>query len=300
MMPIKFKSDKKLLAFVSDNGEWLTHSKGYFWFWNTLMPLLKDAKSAQRYSNDLIADCYYVAGDVHDFNDAPLAAIKCYRAALKLDPQMGTVHREIANMLGRMGRYDEALAHNDKALALTPDDEYAISDRDMYIDDARLSPPLYLQGDPIWLGCEYLAQAKPKKALKAISTVDDVAALRIRAHCYGAMGLTRDYLAAWAEIGRRVKKLEFTYMDWFYMGDDVFLNPDFWTILLDSQAAFSGVFMVDNELEESERYKALSTHQKIRLKIKFFAAVHSGDAKGLKKLYKKYPEWVALRDAIGA
>ncbi|MEM8986808.1 MAG: hypothetical protein AAGC95_08805 [Pseudomonadota bacterium] len=240
-MPMKFKTDKELLEFVAKGGVSRAHAQGYFWFWRKFIPALEKAKASSLVSNEMVADCYYVAGDVHDFNEAPKAAIKCYRNALRADPNCGGAYREIANMLGRMGRYDDALAHSDSALSINPDDQYALSDREDYIGESRLEPS-YIEGNAEWIASEYLARAKPRKTLKALRKVKGIRSLRAKAHCYGAMEQSKKYLEAWAEIAKRSDEIRLTYSDWFFMEDAIYDEPGFWEVLLSSKAKFSGVF----------------------------------------------------------
>lgn len=293
-MPMKFNNDKELLEFVSREGVGRTHAQGYFWFWREFVPALERAKTLSQVADELLSDCHYVAGDVHDFNDAPRAAIKCYLNSLNVDPHRAEAHREIANMLGKMGRYDKALANSDTALSLNPDDRHTISDREDYIGKNRLSPPLYVKGDAHWIAREHLAHAKPQKALKALGKAKGLAALRAKAHCYAAMKKSKEYLQAWSEIARVSDEIKFTYADWFFMESNVYHEPELWARLLSSKAKFSGVFTVFEGLDESERYRSLSTHKKIRLRLKYYVCAQSGNTKCLKALFEKYPEWVEL------
>jgi tetratricopeptide (TPR) repeat protein len=297
-MPMSFDTDEEMFRFVSDQGVGLTHSQGYFWFWRKFMPALQKAAASGLISHELIADCYYVAGDVHDFNDAPKAAIRCYELALQFDPTMGAAHREIALMLGRMGELKKALLHADRAVALNPDDKYAIEDRKNYSGDDRLSPPLYKKGDRVWEVYEHLAQADPAVAVKVLQEQKGPSAVRAMIHCHGALEHTQDYLDAWKGLAASATELEFTHADWFFLEDDVYVEPDLWVILLSSKAKFKGVFTTFDGLDESERYCSLSSHEKIRVRLEYYVYAQSGDDKGLRRLSKLYPEWIELRKAL--
>jgi tetratricopeptide (TPR) repeat protein len=298
IMPMNFESDEEMFHFVSDKGISSTHSQGYFWFWRKFMPALDKATTIGEISHELIAGCYYVAGDVHDFNEAPKAAIRCYEQALEFGPEMGAAHREIASMLGRMGKNKKALVHSDKALALNPKDKHALSDRDKYVRETRLSPPLYKKEDRVWAANEHLAKGNPRAAVKVLKRKKGKRAKRAMIHCYGALEKTQDYLGAWRELAASVKELEFTYADWFFMEDGVYSEPELWEILFSSKAEFKGVFTVFDGLDESERYCSLSTHDKIRLRLEYYVYAQSGDFDGLRRLNKLYPEWVELRDTL--
>lgn len=299
-MSIEFDSNDEMFRFVSKEGVGLTHSQGYFWFWRKFMPALENAVASESCSNELIADCYYVAGDVHDFNAAPKAAIRCYKKALQFDPECNAAYREIASMLGRMGEYEKALSYSEKALALNPDDSHAIRDREEYVAENRLLPPLFKKGDYVWAAYELLAASHPKAAMKALKKKKGARAKRAVIHCYGVLERTQDYLAAWKELVSSVAVLEFTYADWFFMEDSVYSKPDLWEIFLSSRAEYKGVFAVFAGLDESDRYRSLSTHEKIRLRLKYYVYVQSGDFERLRKLYVLYPEWVELREMLSS
>ena len=214
------------------------------------------------------------------------------------DPTLGGPHREIANMLGRMGEFEKALKYSNQALELWPDDEHAIADREDYLPINRLEESMFTEEDSNWAVYEYLAKNKPKKALTAIKKPMGTLDLRAAAHCYGALEMSQDYLEAWKEIAMTQKEIEITYEDWFFMEDAVYMKPAVWEILLSSSAIFSGVFTVFEGLDESKRYTALSTHEQIRLAMQYYVFAQSDDKKSLKKFGKAYPEWKELADEL--
>ncbi len=298
-MPMKFKSNKEMFHFVADKGVGLTHAQGYHWYWKKLIPAFEKAVRTHKIPKKFIADCYYVFGDVHDFNNAPKAAIRCYEEALKVDPEMGTAHREIANMYGQMGDFDRALLHSDKALALLPSDKFAISDRREYIGESnRIPKELFENQNAIWAAYEHLAVNDPSAAIDVLKRKKGWAAKRARIHCYGALRETKKYLDGWKELSKNQDEIEFTHADWFFMCDDVFMEPDLWEILWGSNAKFSGYFTVFEGLDESDLYCSLSSHEKIRLRLEYYCYAQADDSAGLKRLNEKYPEWVELRDNL--
>jgi len=50
--------------------------------------------------------------------------------------------------------------------------------------------------------------------------------------------------------------------------------------------------------EVGSRYKAHSTREKFRLRIEYYVYAQSGKTKWLKVLFKKYPEWIELREVL--
>ena len=311
-MPLKFDNDIDLLNYVSDAGIGSVHIQGYSWFWNEFMPALKRAEGNPHISNEIISDGYYVAGDVHDFNEAPKAAINSYKKSLEFDPLHGEAHREIANMLGHMGRYEEALIHSDRAIEINPDDECAISDRDIhtsdvrdlydnkgFIDEKTSNTHIYVQGDMFWQANEYLANADPQKALKLLDGInDEIVTLRAKTLCYGALGETQKYLNTWSEIADKSTQIDMTYADWFFIETPVYENEDIWHIWLASKAKYTGIFARFDSLSANKNYQSLSLDEGNRLSMMYCAYESSDNKKELNKLYKRFPDWVEVKEAL--
>src|SRR5437660_1509935 len=87
------------------------HGRGYRWVTSTFLPCLKrlSRERAMR-DRELAADGFYLLGDIYDFNQAPLAAIRAYRQCLKLDPAAAAAWREIGGMYDRLGDRRKARA----------------------------------------------------------------------------------------------------------------------------------------------------------------------------------------------
>ena len=61
-----------------------------------------------------------LAGVLFDSLNKPLDAIRCMEQAVKLEPQNKLGWANLASMVGRMGRHEQALKFADRALALDP------------------------------------------------------------------------------------------------------------------------------------------------------------------------------------
>ncbi|MDP2865075.1 MAG: hypothetical protein Q8O90_02410, partial [Elusimicrobiota bacterium] len=87
-------------------------NKGYRWYVDYFLPAIRKMESQHRTTcrdRYLISEAYYINGDIHDFNDAPQAAIRSYRRCLELDPKAGGAWREMGGMYGCLGHSKEAL-----------------------------------------------------------------------------------------------------------------------------------------------------------------------------------------------
>lgn len=293
-----FENAKEMLEHVAKEGVGWAHAQGYRWYWKTFRPALEQAAAAKTLESETLADCYYVCGDIHDFNQAPKAAIEEYRRVLEIEPDSSSAFRELASMYSALGLYEEALRHSDQALRLDPDDEFARKDR-QEIEGAisENDAPLYSAG-PVLDAYELLAIFNPGRALNCLKGLNESEALRARACCYGAMRQDNLYLAEWSSILDQETLIWFSYADWFFMADDIYAAPDLWELLLNAKVEYKGVFTDFAGLDESERYCALSENDKIRLKLQYYVYAQSRNLFGLRELYREYPEWKELAEGV--
>lgn len=299
-MAREFETLEDLLRFVDAEGIGLTHAQGYDWFWRKFQPALSACVTDKSIEREVISSCHYVAGDVHEFNRAPRAAIDCYQKALKVEPTLGSAHREIADMYCRMGDMDNARIHSDRALTLIPSDKHTIADR-VEIDEAvadEYYEPFYQSDDSVWPAFELLAQRNPGKALEILKEEDGDDSRRARICCYGAMRQADKYLAVWEEVIKQSDAIEFEYFDWFFMPESVFGEPDIWRMLFECKADFSGVFTVFDGLDSNSIYNDMTTHEKIRLRLEYCVYAQSLDRVGLRRLHEQFPEWLELAETV--
>lgn len=301
-MPLEFETSEELLDFVSTGGVPRTHAQGYDWFWTVLTPALQSANAKTKKEKARLADCHYVAGDVHDFNNAPLAAIEEYKKALYYDPEHAASYREIANMQERTGDLEGAMTNIEKALELDPDERCAITDRECILDSIsdKQFQPWFREGDIWWQAYEFLASAKPNEALRLLKTPKSLAETRAKICALGALERHDAYLGEWRKLLGKVAEIEFEQHDWFFIPNAVYQAPEIWKLFLESGVRFGGVFSVFETLDSDEHYKTLSYDARIRLRMEYYLYDQSEDLAGLKRLHETYPDWLELSETLSA
>lgn len=291
--PRFIKNPIQLLNFVSEHGVSRLHAQGYSWFWKSFIPVLEDRSVP--HDSEILSNCYYIAGDVCDFNDAPIAAISYYQKALEHDPENSCTHREIARMYWMMGDHTKTIEHSDKALELWPDEEYALKDRVGYDAEKAEAFEPHIEGNPIWRAIEHLAVAMPGEALEFAKKDKTLAGKRVVSHCYGALGDTQKYLETWRNLCEELEEIWFSYKDWFFMGEREHHRPEIWEIWLNSGLNFKGVFDEFEPLLKNKAFMALSTNDSIRTKMEFMYYIRTGDESESTRLKKKYPEFSKVK-----
>lgn len=282
------QSKNKLLSQLTKwDLNWIIN-QGYAWFHETYMPTLEKAASSSQISKEKISDFYYNSGDVADLTNAPNKALEYYHKALDFAPNCSATYREIALIMESLGRNDEALEYSDKALALDPDDDNAVNDRESYFLEGE---PFYKESDVLWGVCECLANRECDKALAIVKDMNDEIGLRGKSYCYGALGDAEKYLETWLTLTQISGEIFLGHTDWFYIPEDLFSGSDFWTLLLSSQTEFSGFGIFYESLENNAAYKALSTNEKMRLSFLYLKHARSKNYDALRELLKIYPEW---------
>jgi len=288
-----------LLEYVSANGVRSVTYHNYEWFWDQFIAALETASKVNGFDSDLLAGCYYVAGDAFDFTNAPLMAIQYYQKALILDPELAAAYREIARMYERIGDYDKTIEYSDKALAIDPDEPYALGDREGLEAREEMTPyDGFEAGNSIWQAYELLAANNPLGALEILKEPNGVAVLRALAHCYGALGQTEEYLKTWKELCQAVEAIDFSYDDWFFIQDSDHNNSEIWKIWLESDVVFSGNFEQFEGLESNQLYQSYSTNDCIRTVFEYRYFLYSRDEFGLQRMLFKYPQWIDLAQNV--
>ena len=114
---------RQFLSKTEEKGIVALYNKGYQWVQSNFLPHLNLADTLLETEVELLADCWYLMGDIYDFNDAPKKAIECYLKALECDEDADGAYREIGLAYQQIGEYAKALEYTDLALAKMPDDE---------------------------------------------------------------------------------------------------------------------------------------------------------------------------------
>lgn len=304
--PRNLVSDEDILKYISEHQIAHLHRQGFEWFWSIYMPALERAAKSGSISKGILADNYYVAGDVHEFNESPRTAITYYEKALKFDPDLNAAHREISRMYHRLGCLDAAIRHSDLALAIWPDEKHALADRVDLDEDVKSKDPYFENCDtPSAHALDALAQNKPQHAINILEGLTDKDALRALTWAYGAKGDVSAYLQTWRFLVLQLEEIWFSYRDWFFMPEDAWYEPEIWSIWLKGVSSYTGVFIVYPGLDDplsntptDKNFSALTESEKISQKIQYIYFCQSENLEGLKAIEKNYPNWVELREKI--
>lgn len=279
-----------LLLLVADEGVSYAHGEGFEFYHNKLLPALSAADNFG-IEKELLAECWYAVGDIHDLNDCPLQAIKAYQKSLDYDPDFAGTYKEMANMQERIGTYALALENLKKAQSLDPkdaeikEDILAIEEAIQFADE-----PLFQSSNRSWLISELLANSEFNKVLEITNESTEIKELKCRAAAYGALNDFKNYLLSWTAILELNAEMDIDYWDWFYMPNVVYSGVEIWEILKKLNAKIqSGAFIQSATLEEY--YPNLTEEETRELVCDFHILANSNNSEGLKELAKQYPKW---------
>jgi tetratricopeptide (TPR) repeat protein len=284
----------KFLTETENGGISKLHKEGYHWFKSVYLPYLGLADLLLPDKMELIADCWYLAGDVSDFNNAPLKAMEYYKKALEYDEDSVVAYREIAHMNLQTGDYQNALKYINIALEKLPDDYDMITDKTEIIDSINYSKEPYLTAhNLVWKLNEKLASEHFDRVIKEVSEIKNPenSILQCLASAYGAKGDEKAYMEVWGQIAESERPYNLDYTDWFYMPEKVFKGIEFWELML-----ISSIYM-----EEAEYvfYDSLTDiygpdmpeAALLNLIAEYQVYLYYSDFESIQKLGLKYPLW---------
>jgi tetratricopeptide (TPR) repeat protein len=210
----------------------LLNARGYRWLIRRYLPALEHLErvAKTREHRRLVADAFYTLGDLHDFNEAPLAAIQAYQRCLALDPKAGGAWREFGGMLASIGEFDEARRALRRALRCNPKDGWARDDLE-WLEESPPAQHQYRAGDPCWQACELLAQQRPREALDRLRGRRSVRPRLVRLRALGALGQNESALQEWRELARSRGPIRLNYGDWFFLPASLHEDPRLWEAL---------------------------------------------------------------------
>lgn len=285
---------KKLLTKVCKKGIAWTHNQGYNWYSTKLLPAVFDAVNDDTISKELLSDTWYIIGDIHDFNDAPLKAIESYKNAIKLDPNIAAAYREIASMLSRMGKYKTALKYINISLKIEPNEKYAIDEKRDILGNIKFdNEPTYINGDILWEMNECIANQKFEYVINCLKKSKDLEKLKVLARAFGALDMNYEYIRIWNIIVSKNKKFELDYADWFYMPYKIYESSEIWYLFKKAVKYIKpSLFIQFNSL--AKYYKELSYEVHLKAKCDYMIYTAKNDALKITKMRKKYPLWNEL------
>jgi tetratricopeptide (TPR) repeat protein len=303
-MKSSLEKDRTYLNWHNSRGIAFVISRGYRWLKDKYLPAVCRLEKAG-YNKDrfLLSDCYYMIGDIHDFNECPKAAIKAYQESFDWCPQNASALREIGTMYERMGHYKKASSILMQSFQIDPDDEWVISEYKDTLDAGGV--PLYRKEDICWQARECLAKDRPNSALKLLIKKKTVPARQIMACAYGMLDDTNAAIEQWRKIAKVKDFIEIRYADWFYMADAVWNHAAFWEAIekCSKENRFTyGIWYCCDSLWEkvipfpAHRKRGSKLDLKRCNKRSFLLAQYhiariNRDSKLACKLFKQYPDW---------
>ena len=289
----------ELLDEIADEGILESHSRGYEWMRDELMPAIALVEGDASPNEELLSDAWYIVGDIHDFNDAPLAAIEAYRKSTEADPRSAASFRELAIMHARIGEYESALDTINQALEIDNEVPHGFDDLASIQQAAEQGEELmFVQGDLIWAASEALGRFDPAAGLAALGEAQTAAELQALARCVGALAQTDHYLGLWEQISATGEPIELAYADWFFMADGAYDDVRFWQTLRGLHERMEpGVFLHPPE-EVRDAHRSLTGPESELLLIDYCICRLEGDIQGLQAILARYPEWTDISDDI--
>jgi len=219
-------------------------SGDWFWLKSKFLPAIKNVEHDKK-NAELVSLCYYMVGDVFDFQDAPREAIKYYKLAIKYCKKHASVYREIGYMLTRIKKYDLAFQYLNKAYALDASDLCIQEDLSFLKEKMRQikkkSIPIK---ECVYEKCsELLAQGQATKVLKKINKSQCVMDHQFRARAHGILRDKKPFIKEWESMLVYDEKIEPHSADWFYMPKNVWNDFRFWNVLYQMREKFTpGVY----------------------------------------------------------
>ncbi|MCC7298466.1 MAG: hypothetical protein IT244_09045 [Bacteroidia bacterium] len=286
-----------LLNQVAEEGVAYLHGLGYAFFQEQFLTALEQGEEFG-VETDLLSECWYIAGDVYDFNDAPIMAIRAYQKSAAFDPEFADAYKEMAHMQEKIGAYALALENLKKAVELdandkeSKDDLLAIEESIQYGDE-----PLFKSTNAIWFLNEMLANQEFDRVIEqTVNTQTSQEKMR-RACAYGAMGRVDDYLSVWEKLTRSDADIEIEYSDWFYMPNEVYNGTKIWELFKKINSRIVSDAFVQSE-SLLEHYPELSDEACRELICDFHIYKNSNQQQALQELAKKYANWEELHLAL--
>lgn len=292
---------KEFLAEIENDGIALLHSRGYHWFKSEFLPYLNLGDTLLPNEVELLADCWYIAGDVYDFNGTPLKAIETYKKALEYDDEVNGAYREIANMYEQIGEYTKALEYINVAIKKMPEEEELMDERAAIQDSINYTTEPYLtKENKAWTLSEDLAEGKSEVVIANVSRMEnpEVAVLQCLAKAYGMEKEEEAYFNTWERILKTEGALTLNYADWFYMPHAIYNSEKMWSLIKKLSPRVEEAIFIEFDSLTEHYGEALSQEEELELICDFHLHRLSGNQGAMKKLAAKYPLWEEVQDLL--
>jgi tetratricopeptide (TPR) repeat protein len=236
--------------------------------------------------------------------EAPRAAARAYRAAVRCDPRDTWSWAELAHMLINMGQYRAALralrAASRLGLKSELSCEYlewgteALRDRDRawYRRGAMGTLPA-----PSWDACELLARNCPRETLRLLRRKRHPFLRRLRARAYGLLGDSERLIGEWEGMASIKGEVAVELADWFFLPEEVWDAPRFWRALyaVRRRLGYGWSYMhdaLDRLVPDAGSRQHLRRHRhRSALWFRYEIARTERDAGKASHLAQRYPEW---------
>lgn len=292
---------KAFLVEVEEDGIALLHSRGYQWFKSEFLPYLNLGDTLLPNELELLADCWYIAGDVHDFNGTPIKAIESYKKALEYDDEVDGAYREIANMYEQIGQYTEALKYINIAIEKMPEEEELIDERAAIQDSINYTTEPYLtEGNKAWTLAEELGEGKSEVVIASVTAMEspEVAVLQCLAKAYGMEKKEEAYLNTWNRILTTEGSLTLNYADWFYMPRTIYNSENIWKLIKELSPRVEEAIFVEFDSLNEHYAETLSQEEELNLICDFHIYRLTENEAEMEKLAAKYPLWEEVQDLL--
>jgi tetratricopeptide (TPR) repeat protein len=292
---------KAFLVEVEDDGIALLHSRGYEWFKSEFLPYLNLGDTLLADQVELLADCWYIAGDVYDFNGTPIKAIETYKKALEYDDEVDGAYREIANMYEQIGQYTQALEYINVAIEKMPDEEELMDERAAIQDSINYTVEPYLtKENKAWTLSEDLAEGKSEAVIASIATMENptAAVLQCLAKAYGMEKKEEEYLQTWQQILKTEGALTLNYADWFYMPRAIYNSEKTWSLIKELSPRVEEAIFVEFDSLNEHYAEVLSQEEELNLICDFHMYRLTENRTALEQLATKYPLWEDVQDLL--
>lgn len=291
---------------------WL-YCRGYHWVSTRLSSSIALLESNVRSKADRtsLSDAYYLLGDIHDFNDSPLAAIEAYKRSIAFDPVHAESWRELACRCAEVGENQLAREAIAESLRLDNSDQCALSDWEdiQELSSGPAEPQeflLFRVGDVLWDCRELLSNGHVYLALERLHKRRSISARLLRLRALGMLSDTKKIIEEWEEIARSNGRLRITMADWYYMPEEIYDSAVVWETLkklgtqwietIEEHKSLQRIIIPrwDGTAESERRIRK----QQIRckdLKVELHLARTSGDLQTISELCSRYPKWTEAR-----
>jgi tetratricopeptide (TPR) repeat protein len=279
------------LVSASVNLMWL-YARGHRFVGDTVCPALERfARAARGGEQKYVASRAYAAlGDIHEINDAPLAARRMYQRALRFYP-LRYARTELAHAHYLLGEYKFACREARTVLREAPADFYAREEYEAAVDAHKARRrPHFRHGDSHWEVAELLAADHTHAALARVSRARSSKAVLWRARCFGMIGDSAGLIDQWRRIATAEGELQLSRTDWYYLRDDLWDCPKIWRFLLSILHRLGDLGLGIGFKGSPGRKDA-----RFQLAVEFHLARCSHDLRTLRRLASGIPDWKQVK-----